>query len=196
VLTRSSRIHKALAVARRTSTHPPASWVAEPPTELHHVKAETALAPGISFADARTALLGWDIHRRSGLRVEADGPAQVGGTVVVALRLWPLWVAAPCRVVDIIDEPLQAGFTYATLPKHPELGVERFIIEDTAEGLRFSVEAVSRPAAWYSKLAPPMARRVQGHVIDRYLWAAREIRAAGGSPSEGRRDMQTPHPRS
>jgi uncharacterized protein (UPF0548 family) len=150
--------------------------LAAPPKDLKRLHAETGLASGVSLAEAGAALLGWDVHRGAGLRVEADGPAEVGATVVVAVRLGPLWAVAPCRVIEVIDDPGRVGFTYATLPGHPELGVERFVVSDTADGAWFEVDAVSRPASWESKLLPFAARGVQAWVTNRYLAAAGDLR--------------------
>ncbi|HEX6919456.1 MAG TPA: DUF1990 domain-containing protein [Actinomycetes bacterium] len=172
MLTRSPQLRDALATAQRSLDHPPASWLAEPPAGLHPLHAETRLPGGVALADAGAALLSWDVHRGAGLRVEADGPARVGGTVVVAVRLGPLWAVAPCRVVEVVDEPGRVGFAYATLPGHPELGVERFTFEDVGDGVRFEVDAVSRPALWASRVAPAVAKRVQASVTARYLAAA------------------------
>lgn len=161
--------------ARGLTQHPPVSWLAEPPAGLHRLHAETLLPPGVVLADAGAALLDWQVHRGAGLRVEAESPVREGGTVVVAVRLGLLWAVAPCRVVEVIQEPSRVGFAYATLPGHPELGVERFVLRSAADGLRFDVDAVSRPALWLSRLAPAVARRVQAGVTNRYLAAARRL---------------------
>ena len=177
MLTRSPRLTEALATARGAADHPPASWLARPPAGLHRLHAETRLSAEISLPTAAGALLSWDLHRSAGLLVEADGPARAGGTVVVAVRLGPLWAVAPCRVVEVVDEATRQGFTYATLPGHPEMGVERFTVEEVGGSLRFEIEAVSRPALRASRVAPWVARRAQRDVTRRYLAAAEGLPA-------------------
>jgi uncharacterized protein (UPF0548 family) len=67
-----------------------------------------------------------------------------------------------------------------TLPGHPEHGAERFAFVRDAHGLRFEVQAVSRPAFWGSRLLPATARRAQARVTDRYLDAAVAITERSG----------------
>jgi uncharacterized protein (UPF0548 family) len=175
VLTLRPRPWAVLAGARTTVDHPPAGWLEEPPPGLHRMRASTELPGSGSLEAVGGALLGWDVHRRAGVRVAADGPARPGGSVVVGLGLGPLWALAPCRVVGLVDGPDAVGFTYATLPGHPATGVERFVVRRTAAGLSFDVEAVSRPALPGWRVLAPGAALVQRLVTARYLAAARRI---------------------
>jgi len=75
-------------------------------------------------------------------------------------------------VVATVSEPTRVGLTYATLPGHPETGVEQFLFVQTADGLRFEVRAVSRPTAWYSRILPALTARIQAEQTQRYLDAA------------------------
>lgn len=174
MLTTSPRLANRLSAAAPSAEHPPARWLEHPPLGLHRLHAATALPDG-SSARVAAALLCWEVHRGAGLRLEADGPVRVGGTVVLAVRLGLLWAVAPCRVVEVVDETARTGFTYATLPGHPELGVERFLVQDTGNGPQFVVDAVSRPAAWAIRMAPTVSRRVQAAITRRYLAAALEL---------------------
>jgi len=130
-----------------------------------------------SFERARDGLFRWDVQRGAGLKVLADGPVQVGGTVVVGLHLGPVWALAPSRVIALVDDDEAAGFTYATLPGHPELGVEEFMLTRVGDRVRFELHAVSTQATLPGRLAPPVARWVQSVVTDRYLRAAADIAA-------------------
>lgn len=116
-------------------------------------------------------LLSWQVHRRAGLTVRAsDEVLRLGTVVQLRLGLGPLALRIPCRVTEVVDEPDRAGFTYATLPGHPEVGIERFWIEREDDGaLRFSVAAVSAPAWTAARLAAPAARAVQDAFARRYL---------------------------
>lgn len=79
---------------------------------------------------------------------------------------------APCRVIAATEADGEVGFTYSTLPGHPEEGVEQFRFHRTAGGAAFDVLAVSVPAFWGSRLAPRVERRVQSAATERYLQAA------------------------
>ncbi len=125
------------------------------------------------LAGAADDLFAWRMHERSGLRVAAGDTPLVDGTVVV-LRLGPgpLALRIPCRVVEVVDEPGRRGFSYGTLPGHPESGEERFLLEEQEDGsLTFSITAVSRPASTLARLGGPVSRAVQHWMTTRYLAA-------------------------
>lgn len=122
-----------------------------------------------AFERAVRGLLGWEMHRRAGLRVAADGPAELGRTVVLGLGLG-LCLVIPCRVVSVGQEPDSAGFTYGTLPGHPECGEESFLLTlDPGGTVRFRVRAYSRPGHPMVSLAHPFARAAQRIATCRYL---------------------------
>ena len=118
-------------------------------------------------------LLGWRVHERAGLRVEASDVPLVSGTVVV-LR-WgpgPLSLSIPCRVVRVVDEPDRRGFAYGTLPGHPEAGEEEFLLERDQDGrVVFTVRAFSRPASRAARWSGPVGRATQQLMTRRYLRA-------------------------
>jgi len=103
------------------------------------------------------------------VRVEATTPRPELGTVIKQ-HLGP--VVAPCRVVELFDEPTRAGFSYATLPGHPECGVERFSVELRPDGSVWCrIESISRAASWYARFGGPVTRFIQSRMVDRYLRA-------------------------
>jgi uncharacterized protein (UPF0548 family) len=109
------------------------------------------------------------MHRRAGLRVAADGSAELGRTVVLGLWLG-LCLVIPCRVVSVDQEPDSAGFSYGTLPGHPERGEESFLLAlDSGGTVRFRVRAYSRPGHPMVGLAHPFARAAQRIATCRYL---------------------------
>jgi hypothetical protein len=70
----------------------------------------------------------------------------------------------------VIDEPQRKGFAYGTLPGHPELGEESFIVSISDEGVVwFDIVAFSKPARWFAKLGNPLLRFLQQHVTWKYL---------------------------
>jgi uncharacterized protein (UPF0548 family) len=105
------------------------------------------------------------------LRVRPGAPRAAPG-VRLTLALGP--VRAPCEVVWTVREEHRAGFGYGTLPGHPESGEEAFVVERRPDGsVFFTVQAISRPAAWYARAAGPLGHRLQAAVARRYAAALR-----------------------
>jgi uncharacterized protein (UPF0548 family) len=151
----------------------------ELPAGYHRVERVAVLGRGPElFARARAATFAWGIQTGSGIRVrvvdEARGrPLRTGDTVVMRVPLWPRDV--PCRVVYVIDEPRRAGFAYGTLPGHPEIGEEAFLLEhrdDDSVVLR--IRAFSKPASWLFRIAYPAVLLMQTIYTRRYLRALRD----------------------
>ncbi len=139
--------------------------------------------PGVLAAAGET-VLDWGAHRGAGLTVRATAPRAAPG-VRVTVGLGPL--RAPCEVVWTVREPGRVGFGYGTLPGHPECGEEAFIVERAADGtVTFTVRALSRPAAWYTRAAGPLGRAVRRLIARRYARAVRRsvTRSARG-PATG-----------
>jgi uncharacterized protein (UPF0548 family) len=143
-----------------------------PPTGYRHVE-ESLRLHRRDFDGAARDLLGWQVHDRAGLRVQASGTAAHLDTVVeLRLGVGPLAIRIPCRVVEVIDEPDRKGFAYGTLPGHPESGEERFVLERQPDGcIRFTISAVSRHATLLARLGGPVSRAFQDHMTRRYLHA-------------------------
>lgn len=120
-------------------------------------------------------LFGWEVQRRAGLDVRAESmPLTVGSVVEMRLGVSKASLVFACRVVDVIDTPTRCGFTYVTLPGHPETGIEQFLAEKQGERITFSVKAISRPSGPAGKIArvtQPGARLAQSAFTRRYLRA-------------------------
>lgn len=141
------------------------------PAGFAHFSRSVALRRG-DLDGAAADLLGWRVHERSGLVVRASGPAEEGTVVEMRLGAGPASVRIPCRVVAVVDEPGRRGFSYGTLPGHPECGEEEFLLERTADGsLRFTVSAFSRPATRLARAGGPVTGLVQRWMTRRYLRA-------------------------
>lgn len=141
------------------------------PDGYHHMRASRMVGQGrAAFDTAAELLLTWQMHQRAGVR-KISGPdvAVEGGDV--AFR-W-LRLRFECRVVSVIDEPLRRGFTYGTLPRHPECGEERFVVEldPQTQEVTATITAFSRPASWIVRAGGPVSRVVQAHMTQRYLRA-------------------------
>lgn len=171
----------ARALTRAVHEQPTAlpGWLDAPPPGARVLRERVALRGDVSsdasFDAVADALFGWALHRGAGLTIEPTGRAELGVTVVQAIRTGPLWFTAPCRVVEVVREPDEVGFTYATLPHHPETGVEAFRVLRDEEGLAFEIRAVARHDFWGSRILPRVAHRVQDRVTRGYLTTARDV---------------------
>lgn len=141
------------------------------PAGFSHFSRTVAL--GRTDLDGAAAdLLGWRVHERAGLVVRASGPAAEGAVVEMRLGAGPVAVRIPCRVVAVVDEPDRRGFSYGTLPGHPECGEEEFVLERMPDGsLGFTVSAFSRPATLLARAGGPLTGLVQRVMTRRYLAA-------------------------
>ena len=126
------------------------------------------------FERGRRALSTWTPHIEAGIQVfPAGAPIEVGSVVALLSRQMGLWVLAACRITEVANEQMKFGFTYATLPDHPERGAESFSVThhpDTGV-IRYDIEATSQPNAALAKVASPIARRLQLRITARYLEA-------------------------
>jgi uncharacterized protein (UPF0548 family) len=134
-----------------------------------------------AFARAVTGLHQWKAHEVRGVRVFPEGAeVRTGTTVIVTLGTPALALAAPCRVVGIIDGEDRWGFAYGTLPGHPEQGEECFTVSLSADGLvRFEITAFSRPGDSLTRFSGPVGRAIQRRGTNGYLAALRRYVAHG-----------------
>jgi uncharacterized protein (UPF0548 family) len=148
------------------------------PEGFQHDRHETDLGHGPEiFRRAVEGLKAWETHHLPGVRVFPAGQEiQPGATVVVTLGTSLLALAAPCRIVGVVDEESRWGFAYGTLPGHPERGEEAFIVSITSnETVRFEVVAFSRPDDLLVRLSGPFGRAIQKGGTSGYLRALRRF---------------------
>ncbi len=132
------------------------------PAGYRHLLLTGRLPVGTDLDRVGRRLLGWQVHRDSGARLQADGPVAPGATVTSRLGPPPFAVSAPCRVVWVVQELDLVAFGYGTLPGHPFVGEEAFAVRREADGsVTFVVVAFSRPARWWSALAGPVVPMLQ-----------------------------------
>lgn len=164
-------------------THPPTLGpVPAVPEGLGELRMSRVL--GRRGLDAVAAdLLAWRAHEGAGLTVHASDVPLVTGTVVeTRLGVGALAARFPCRVVDVFEEPDLRGFSYATLPGHPELGQEWFVLtEDAAGRVTFTVTAASRPGTLLARVGGPVTHRAQRLVNRRYLAALDRLGRVAGA---------------
>lgn len=125
-----------------------------------------------TFSAAERAIRGWAGHKHLGAVLEPNQPPlEPDQTLVQALRVWPIWVTAACRIVAVVDEENRFGFAYGTLPHHPERGEESFLaVRDPGTGLvRLEINASSRPNTFVARLGGPLGRLFQRWMARRYL---------------------------
>ena len=125
---------------------------------------------------AGEVLRAWQVHRGAGLDVVGAHRAEVGARVSSVVRLGPLLVAAPCLVTAVHDGPDLRGFSYATLPGHPEQGEEAFTVRLGGDELvRLQVRAIWRPAGLLTRLALPITVVLQRRATAAYVDVARRL---------------------
>lgn len=121
------------------------------------------------FVEARDELSRWRPHIRSGISIWADGNITEGTTVALAAPLPVGFAIATCRIVAVVDDEVQYGFAYGTLPLHPESGEELFIVERRDDGVWFRISVFSRPHELLARLGAPIARLLQAQATRKYL---------------------------
>jgi uncharacterized protein (UPF0548 family) len=133
-----------------------------------------------AFRRLAEGLMGWELHRLAGLRVDARTPvAAEGVNVAPGFGIGPLRLSAPCRVVWTERTSTRTGFGYGTLPGHPESGEEGFVASLEENGLVvFDLFAFSRHSNWFYRAGGPVAEAAQRLVTRRYVAAAKAL--AGG----------------
>ena len=149
-----------------------------PPDWFHHDHYETVLGYGPeAFQRAVVGLKAWQAHRLLGVRVfPKDQEICTGATVVVTLGTAMLAIAAPCRIVSVIDGQTRWGFAYGTLSDHPEQGEEAFVASMSPDQtVRFEIEAFSRPSDPLVRLSGPIGRAVQKGGTRGYLRALKRF---------------------
>ncbi len=159
-------------LARARDQQPTYTGGLQAPAGFGSLSRSRQLTPGEdTFRRAGEAVLGWDMHRRAGLSVRPSSPRAVeGSTVVLGLGVAGVALVIPCRVSAVFDEPDRLGFSYLSLPGHPECGMEQFLVEQAADGsVRATVTAVSRPGTLLVALGGPVSGLVQRRMVDRYL---------------------------
>ena len=107
------------------------------------------------FDGAVRDLFAWCVQSGAGLEVHAsDVPLRQGTVVLMSWGVGALSLKIPCRVLDVVHEERRQGFSYGTLPGHPEAGEERFLLERLEDG--------AHPAHHHRVLAAGVSTRAAG----------------------------------
>lgn len=133
---------------------------------------ETVGQGAADFEAGKNALRQWRLHRGAGVRVESV-PLAVGGDVVLWTKVLGLSLVFACRITEVFDDEACFGFTYATLPGHPEQGVETFRIAFVDDQVVLHITGESRPALLLNKLSGPIGPIMQKRFTKSYATAMR-----------------------
>jgi uncharacterized protein (UPF0548 family) len=120
---------------------------------------------------AAAAVMRWSVKTRSGFTVDDDRPATPGADRWLEIRVGPIRIREPVRVVSVVDQPHRVGFAYGTLDGHPVSGEEAFIVHRTGDEIWFTLRSVTAPGRGLWRLAFPMASVAQRVFRRRYLAA-------------------------
>jgi uncharacterized protein (UPF0548 family) len=148
----------------------------ELPAGYRHVVRHQRLGAGKhTFERAVEALFTWRMHRGAGLTALVAPRPAVGEVVVMRLGPWPAGAIAPCRIVYVEDEPRRRGFGYGTLPGHPAVGEESFVVDwADDDGVYLTIRAFSRFVMPWAMLGPAV-RWGQNFVTDRFVSSLRRL---------------------
>lgn len=165
--------------ARHTGDSPTFEAAGGRPAGFRRTRLSVDLTGPLPFERGRRALRSWAVHH--GARIETwplDQPIQVGATVALATRQLGVWLSLCCRVTAVTEEHDASGFTYATLPRHPERGEETFIVTRAPGGtVRFEIDETRRTNSRLARLAGPLTPILQRRAGQRYLESMRRLSA-------------------
>lgn len=148
--------------------------LSELPAGYTHDRGSVVLGRGDEvFESATSALMSWAPQQHARISVVPDEPAvSKGTTIVLIMRLGPLFVLAPCRLVEVLKTDNCRGFVYGTLPGHPERGEAAFVVTRDENGeVRFTISAFSRPAGAAPRILAPLVRMIQRKTTSLYFEA-------------------------
>ena len=103
-------------------------------------------------------------------------PIANGNIVAVLINHFGFWSLNFCRIVYVIDEDgpqRRFGFAYGTLEEHAERGEERFMIEwnRATDAVTYDILSFSKPGNWKTRIAYPLAHRLQKQFVTNSLAA-------------------------
>ena len=131
-----------------------------------------------AFRNIGWALMHWNVHRGARMFVQPEvNVVRTGDAVAVAVPTAPfISTAGCCRVTEVIALGTVIGFAYGTLPGHPAIGEESFILTHRDDDqVELTVRSFSRPASWYVRLAGPIGRGIQHRVNGRLFTSAKKL---------------------
>jgi uncharacterized protein (UPF0548 family) len=138
---------------------------------------------GQGRADFDRAALGlrtWQPQRSIGVQPFAEARLLGGETLLFVMPAGPAEIRICCRVVSVVETETQFGFTYGTLPCHPEIGEERFGVTLEPNGeVVFAINVFWRSGTLISTLGGPVTSFLQRRATRGYLDGLEAWVAAG-----------------
>jgi uncharacterized protein (UPF0548 family) len=112
------------------------------------------------FARARDAIWQWRIqHGSRYIPVSVSDHVTMGEVSAFRIPFGPLRPLVTCRVFAVFEDAHVAGFAHEAVRGHPQSGWESFLIDQGPEGeITLRIRVVSRPSAWWMRLAGPFAQ--------------------------------------
>lgn len=127
---------------------------------------------GVTYDSAGTPVDG--VRTSAEQRFAADGTPFItaGMTATLVTHVAGFRIAAPVRVVYVIDEPHRVGFACGTLPGHPQSGEMSFVVEHRDDdSVWLHLRSFSRPGTPLYRLGAPILRAMQRRTNERFLRA-------------------------
>jgi uncharacterized protein (UPF0548 family) len=101
-----------------------------------------------------------------------------GTTAVMQLRAGPLKIAAPVKVVYVIDEPDRVGFAYGSRHGHPVRSEQlQYVTREPDGSVWLTIRSISAPADGKFPLPLTVLQYAQRHYAKRFLTALHPTRA-------------------
>lgn len=95
-----------------------------------------------------------------------------GATISQRMHWWRWTFELPARVVLVIDEDDRAGYALGSLPGHPFVGEQAFVLELRADdSVWITVRQLGQPADARLRLLAPLLRWQQAKLTQRFLKA-------------------------
>jgi uncharacterized protein (UPF0548 family) len=132
----------------------------------------------------------WQAHRAAKVSPRSSAPIEVGATAMFVVKLFPMEIRICCRIVSVVDEPNRFGFSYGTLPCHPEVGEEQFLVErnpDTND-VTFRINVFWKSVSPLLRLGSPITKAMQRNYTERYLNGLAAFVVAEGGRAKNRND--------
>lgn len=138
---------------------------------------EYAGVVGRDWSRACDGLRQWVAHAGADIRITPhDAPLRVSETIIGSGPVvGPLHVTIACRISSVADTAEQFGFTYVTLPGHPERGEETFMLSRDGDKVVLAMSSYSRPAELLSQLGGPVSRLIQRRTNHAYIAGLRNF---------------------
>jgi uncharacterized protein (UPF0548 family) len=111
------------------------------------------------FRRAGVGVLLWKVHSGAGFRpIDVPERVALGAVSRWEIPFGPLHPTVRCRVFDVITADDRIGFGHGALVGHPQHGWESYVVTlDDQDTVTLTVRVVWRPAAWWLKVAGPLA---------------------------------------